>query len=273
VEGVNEKKDYIMNRKNVTINDIRAKYAQEKDLRYQWKLWPYDRLLLGRSALYITWLFLRLGISANKATVVGIIFGFVGCALLACGNYIGIIIGVIALHMWAIFDDVDGQVAKYSDTCSKYGAFLDAMCDLVISTLLFISVGIGAYFQTDFFLTWVTKLVLGMNIGGAIFLLLGGWASVFYILPRLIGLVFQKIFTTGLGNITIKPGREDTIGSSLTIIANNIYNTHSFVLLILLFVAIFKLLGTFVFLFALINTCAFIILIIQIFRKARASNG
>lgn len=261
-------------RKNLTINDIRAKYAREKDVRSDGKLWPYDRLLLGRVALYFTWLFLRLGISANKATIVGIIFGFVGCALLACGNYIGIIMGALALHVWAIFDDVDGQVARYTNTCSKYGAILDDLISgLAISALLFISVGIGAYFQTDPFLTWVTKLVLGMNIGGAIFLLLGGWASVFYILPRLIGQGFQKIFTTEQGNITIKPGREDTIGSSLTIIASSIYNTHSFVLLILLLAAIFKLLGTFVLLWAAINTCAFIVLIIQILRKARASNG
>ena len=263
-----------MKRKNVTINEIRDKYAREKDLRYEWRLWPYDRLLLGRVALYITWLFLRLGISANKATVVGIIFGFVGCALLACGNYIGIIMGALALHVWAIFDDVDGQVARYTNTCSKYGAILDDLISgFVISALLFISVGIGAYFQTDPFLSWVTKLALGMNISGAIFLLLGGWASVFYILPRLIGQVFQKIFTTEQGNITIMPGREDTIGSFLSMIASNIYNTHSFILLILLFAAIFKLLGTFVFLFALINTSAFIVLIIQILRKARASNG
>lgn len=262
-----------MNRKNITINDIRAKYAQEKDLHSEWRLWPYDRLLLERVALYITWLFLRSGISANKATVVGIIFGFVGCALLACGNYIGIIMGALALHIWAIFDDVDGQVARYTNTCSKYGAILDDIISgFVISALLFISVGIGAYFQTDPFLIWVTNL-LGMNISGAIFLLLGGWASVFYILPRLIGQGFQKIFTTEEGNITIKPGREDTIGSSLTIIASNVYNTHSFVLLILLLAAIFKLLGTFIFLFALINTSAFIVLIIQILRKARASNG
>lgn len=250
-----------LKRKNITINDISSTFPEEKRTVERNNLFGY--FVLRRISYYLTWLFIRLGISANEVTGISILIGCFGCILLAFGSYSGMIAGALILNIWALLEFVDGNVARATNSSSNYGAFIDDLNASIMSILLFTSAGIGAFNHSDLF---------AISIDKSVFLFLGCWASLFYIFPRFIGDAFVKAFSQEQ-RAFVNELKRDISMSILSKIRFNIYNITGLIMPILLIAVIFKFLGIFALLFALINTCAFIILIIQLLRKARASNG
>ena len=219
---------------------------------------------------YLVWLFLRLGISANQITYLSLISGTIGCLLLTFGIYKVMIAGALLVNFYAFLDVADGNIARCTNTCSKYGAFLDNVVDTTMSVFLFTCAGIGA-FNFNYSEQWLNSVLILSNIDRNVFLFLGCWTSLCYIFPRLIGYTFQKAFSEKKF-----VGREDVLGnpsSFINILIINFYSITGLVIPILLIAVIFKFLGVFVLLFALINTSAFVVSIILLLRKARASNG
>ena len=257
-----------MKRKNISISEIRfkCKNSEEKEHFLKNMIWAH---VLIRISYYPVWLFLRLGISANQVTYLSLISGTIGCMFLAFGTYKGMIIGALLVNIYALLDNVDGNMARCTNSCSKYGEFVDDLAGVIISVLLFTCAGIGAFNHLG---PWLNSVIhnLNINIDKSVFLFLGSWASLCYIVPRFIGDEFQKVFSQK------QTKREDIIGapsSFINIITSNLYNITGLVMPILLLAVLFNFLGVFVLLFALINTSAFVVSIILLLRKARASNG
>lgn len=251
----------------LTIADIRDKYLGEKTLSERNNLWGY--WVLRQVSYYPTWLFLKLGISANSITIMGFILGLAGCVLLAFGGYVGIIIGAILINLWALLDYVDGNIARYSGSGSKFGAFLDNANGLVVSGLLFLSAGIGASHHGDLFFFWLSQSVLRTDINNAIFIMLGGWTSLFYILPRFIADEFAKVFSCGRGSRFDK-FRGNMLSSFLyNKIHLNLNTTTGIAMPALLLAAIFSCLGSFVLVWVLITTGAFVVVMIKMIREAK----
>ena len=177
------------------------------------------------------------------------------------------IAGALILNIWALLEFVDGNVARYNNSCTSYGAFVDDLNAYTISALFFISVGVGAFHHPG---PWLNSIAI--NIDNSVFLFLGGWASVFYIFPRFIGNLFLRSFSDGESEVGLGL-RRDVLSSTLYKINCNINNITGLVMPVLLLATIFRFLSIFILLWALIPTGAFIILVIKILRKARASNG
>ena len=254
-----------LKRKNITINDIRSTFPEEKRTFERNNLFGY--FVLRRISFYLTWLFIRLGVSANEVTGISILIGCFGCILLAFGSYSGMIAGALILNIWALLEFVDGNVARATDSSSNYGAFVDDLNAYTVSALFFISVGVGAFHHPDL---WLNSIAI--NVDNGVFLFLGGWASVFYIFPRFIGDIFVKAFSQEQSAF-VDELKRDISRSFVSKISFNIYNITGLVMPVLLLAVLFKFLGIFVALFALINTAAFVVLITQLLRKARASKG
>lgn len=248
-------------RKNVTLADIRSRYPKEKRNANRYNL--FGHFVFIRFSYYLTWLFIRLGISANEVTGISILIGCIGCILLAFGSYNGMIAGALILNIWALLEYVDGSVARCTNSCSNYGAFIDDLNASTMSVLLFISAGIAAFNHPNLFV---------INVDKSLFLFLGCWASLFYIFPRFIGDVFVNAFSQDQCAF-VDDFKKDLSASIVSKIRLNIYNITGLIMPILLIAVIFNRLGIFVFLFVLINTCAFVVLIIQLLRKARANTG
>lgn len=256
-------------RKNISISEIRfkCKKSEEKERFLKNMIWAH---VLIRISYYPVWLFLRLGISANQVTYLSLLSGTIGCLFLAFGTYKGMIIGALLVNIYALLDNVDGSMARCTNSCSKYGAFLDGVVDTTMSVFVFTCAGIGAF---NFYYSeqWLNSVNILSNIDRNVFLFLGCWTALCYIFPRLIGYTFQKTFSEKKF-----VGREDVLGSPssfVNIIASNFYNITGLVMPILLIAVIFKLLGIFVILFALINTCAFIVLIYKLLKRAKSIEG
>lgn len=71
--------------------------------------------------------FQRLGFSPNGLTVFGFMLGLLTC-LIFVWNRNAVVFGSLML-LWGMLDVVDGTLARMTNQCTKFGSYLDAMCD------------------------------------------------------------------------------------------------------------------------------------------------
>ena len=64
----------------------------------------------------------------NLLTTTNMFFGFMAIIYAIRGEYI---FGSYAIVAAAVFDLLDGRVARMTDTTSKFGAEYDSLCDLI----------------------------------------------------------------------------------------------------------------------------------------------
>lgn len=258
-----------MAKRSLTIDDISCKYSEEKRIFDKNNLWGYQ--VLRRISYYPTWLFLRLGVSANKVTGISLIIGCVGCIFLASGSYGNTIIGALLINVWALFDYVDGNVARYNDSCSKYGEFIDALSGYTICALLFLSAGVGVYNSTGFPSNSITQAFLGIFVDNNVFLILGAWASLLFTLSFLITAKFGRIFSLDPINFFSpeKTRSKKDLYGFLYKMGYEVCNLTGLIMPILFLATTLRFLSVFVFLYSLIATSAFITLGAQIMRKMK----
>ena len=139
-----------------SIQDIRSTYSDAKRIAdKKSNLWIY--LVMRRISFLPTWICLKLGVSANQATIISIIIGLTGCMFLAIGGYKNNIIGALLVIGWSLFDCVDGNLARVNKSESKFGWLLDSITGFIMNAMLLISIGIGTYLNPDAFV----DLILG----------------------------------------------------------------------------------------------------------------
>lgn len=136
------------------------------------------RLFIRKISFLFTYIFINLGFSAWEASIFSIFIAIIGCVFLSINNYIFMIIGVVLINLWLIFDCVDGNIARVKKTSSSMGEFIDAISGYFISAFIYFSAGVSAYNTTILF-----------SYYSIYFIILGAIASISGILIRLI---FQK---------------------------------------------------------------------------------
>lgn len=77
------------------------------------------------------------GVSANALTISGFLIVVAACWLIANGRLFA---GGLVLVLGALFDVLDGTVAKLGNMTSKAGAFLDSTVDRLSDALLFFAI-------------------------------------------------------------------------------------------------------------------------------------
>jgi len=81
----------------------------------------------------------------NHATITGFFFGFAALFLFAAGTNRAFSFGVFFYTLFLLFDFVDGNIARVTDSASYYGKFLDGATDVFVESLLFFALSIGLY--------------------------------------------------------------------------------------------------------------------------------
>jgi CDP-diacylglycerol--glycerol-3-phosphate 3-phosphatidyltransferase len=97
----------------------------------------YARLFLEPLARFIS----RTGISPNVITVIGFIMMIGVAVVVAMGHFVW---GGILITAVAIFDAVDGTLARMMGRTSRFGAFLDSTLDRFSEAVIFL--GLFIYF-------------------------------------------------------------------------------------------------------------------------------
>jgi phosphatidylglycerophosphate synthase len=86
----------------------------------------------------------RRGWTPNGVTTLSVAIGFAAAAGFATGERWGLVAGAILLQLAFTFDCVDGQLARYTRTFTKLGAWLDSIFDRTKEYAVFAGLAIGA---------------------------------------------------------------------------------------------------------------------------------
>ena len=104
-------------------------------------------------------LLIKLGLSPNKITVLGLIIAVLSAYLISVGE---LAFGGVALLVSGLFDILDGAVARLSDKETKYGSFLDSVTDRISESVILL--GLLIYFL-DISSTWGAVLTYTAVVG------------------------------------------------------------------------------------------------------------
>ncbi len=262
-----------MVKQKLTIQAIRSMYTEEKRAFDRNNLWGY--FVVRPISYYVTWLFLRLGISANRVTWGSFFIAVAGCLLLATGSYNSIIAGALLVNLWYLLDYVDGNIARYTNSSTNYGRLLDTFTGAAVNVLLIICASIGAFNHPDTCLNSLAQFFSHLNIGKSIILILGvfgGWAYslrlfVYFILRR--GSYFYPVPQSETAVRT----KKGALGRSLFILEYITGHSISLLMPILLLATILRFLSAFVLLDVLLFSLASIIAIFQFVKMAKPSGS
>lgn len=112
----------------------------------------------------IAQLLVRLGISPNVVTIVGGVASSVAALVLLPMNYL--LTGAFVVTALVIFDNLDGQMARLTNSTTKFGAFLDSTMDRLSDGAIFAALAMWGLFHTDE--PMKTSVVLGAIAAGLI---------------------------------------------------------------------------------------------------------
>jgi CDP-alcohol phosphatidyltransferase len=99
---------------------------------------------VGRpSAVYGTWLALRLGVSAHQVTLAALLVSLASAGAIGTGQRWLFVAGVVLAHLAFWLDHVDGQVARWRATVSLDGAYLDYLMHHLTGMSLGFGLGYG----------------------------------------------------------------------------------------------------------------------------------
>jgi phosphatidylglycerophosphate synthase len=91
----------------------------------------------------------RRGLTPNQVTTLSMLIGVAAAAAFAFGTRAGLIAGAVLLQVAFTFDCVDGQLARYTRTFTKLGAWLDSMFDRGKEYVVFAGLAIGSSHAGD----------------------------------------------------------------------------------------------------------------------------
>lgn len=125
------------------LDEIKASYTGDK--KESGKKDPWAHFILRPLSFYVACPLINRGISANQVTFLSLASGLVGCAFLALGFYWAVVLGAVIINIYELLDYVDGDIARATNTTTQYGAAIDGTSYMIITSLLFVAIGIGLH--------------------------------------------------------------------------------------------------------------------------------
>lgn len=197
--------------------------------------------------------------------MLSILIGCAGCILLSIGNYSYAIIGAIVVNIAALGDYIDGNVARCTETSSKYGYFLDTMNGYLMTSLLPVGIAIGLFNNPDLVLITITSYLFELIIGGITFLVLGFSAALFFAFGLLISNRFAIVFSLSTPSDYYKAKRGPW--ASIYAIGMALLNPVGVLIPLLVLAAAFRLLSIFLVVWFLLAFASLIVVMVRTFTR------
>jgi phosphatidylglycerophosphate synthase len=132
-----------------TLRDIIDSLPPEK--KQSDGLWT--RFVLRPLSAPVTWLALRLGLSANGVSYLSVLFSVAGGVLFSQAGFALPLWGAILLNFFSVLDCVDGSIARVTKTANPWGGWADAVMGFIAYTAVFLSTGVYVYLRTGWW--WI----------------------------------------------------------------------------------------------------------------------
>ena len=147
-------------RERPTLAELRARVHKDRHR----EIGNWLARTVGRpSAVYGTWLAVRLGVSAHQITVAAILVSVGSAIAISSGTCVGFIAGVALAHLAFWLDHVDGQVARWKRTASLDGVYLDYLMHHAIALTQGFALGYGLAARTGDLRWSAAGLAIGMG--------------------------------------------------------------------------------------------------------------
>lgn len=104
-------------------------------------------------------------LTPNRITILSFVVAIISAVLIIIGGNSNFIIAAILIHVSHILDCMDGQMARYRQTSSAVGSYLDRLTDQVQVVLWFGAIAYAAYLQSNN-LTPVFLALIGIGFYG-----------------------------------------------------------------------------------------------------------
>jgi phosphatidylglycerophosphate synthase len=137
-------RDTMLRAMKLSLAEIRGRGLEGRNDRFHSPSW-FGRNVTRRLSPYITWLFLRLGISANQCSVLRVLLVIAVGPLFLLADPKWWILAVFLRYGTTVLDCVDGELARLRGTASPEGTFVDEFTGVVSgrATNTFIALGLS----------------------------------------------------------------------------------------------------------------------------------
>ncbi|RQH01959.1 CDP-alcohol phosphatidyltransferase family protein [Natrarchaeobius oligotrophus] len=152
-----------MSDSSVSPSELKRQHPDEKrQSDFQNHFWAF--LVVRPLSFYVAPLFLRFGLGANHVTAIGAVVLCVGLVSIATGtSFTALAFGAVLLNLWYLLDFVDGVVARYNETSSAFGAFLDWFVGVIYHVATPFVVAVALY-RTDAFAFLEVSAILWFGV-------------------------------------------------------------------------------------------------------------
>lgn len=200
---------------------------------------------------YLTILLLNTNISANTITIFSAIVCIIALLFFVFSKtVIGFIFGFLLLFVWNICDGIDGNIARYTDTCSKKGDLWDAFAGYLAMFVFFYGAGFVASKEVSFFQF--------PFLNSSSYVAMGGFSGMAMLFPRLITQKKESVY----GKKSSENFKNRNNFSFSKKVAANVISINGLASLLLFLAIIFKLVNIFVIIYTFV---LFLFLIVSCF--------
>ena len=218
----------------ITPKEIARKtMTDEKRNEIRKDLFPY--YVIRPISYVLTVPLLYTGVSANCITVISIFFTMIGFALLSFGKLMYMqILGWVFFFLWNVFDNIDGNIARYKKATSPNGDLLDTLGGYMAISLTLLGMGAAAYFES----------------GQYIWFVIAGASSVSTLIPRTLT---HRMISLGKDDDSAAELKNKEDYSLAKVVALNICDPAGFQMVFMLIAIIFHLCSLFTAGYAVLN--------------------
>lgn len=105
------------------------------------------RILWRKTSIYITWILLHTGVTADQVSAAAVLLAIVGTILLAFAPPVIALCGGLVYLIYHLLDKVDGEIARYHEKFSIVGVYLDELGHNLSDAGIFVGLGLHLYRQ------------------------------------------------------------------------------------------------------------------------------
>ncbi len=104
-----------------------------------------DRYIIRKISGFITGLLVKTPVTPNQVTIISLILGIASASFFSHGAYKYTIIAGLFYFFSTVFDQCDGEVARFKNMTSDFGKTFDIIVDSIVNAVITIGITIAVY--------------------------------------------------------------------------------------------------------------------------------